>query len=149
MTTDTRFKELLATPLDKNANDRHNSGTITRTVHLKYNCYMSVNSKSPDAFVRFVTGAPFPMVMLAFDWTLDNLVRFCTPSTSFSILGINPTFSLGDFDLTVTTYRHMLLTSKDDVRKHPTLIGPLFVHVKKLLKHIISLCLPWLAENQN
>ena len=95
-------------------------------------CKESESSKLPDAFVWIVTGAPFPMMMLAFDWTLDDLVRFCTPSTSFSILGIDPTFSLGDFDVTVTTYRHLLLTAKDDVRKHPTLIGPLLVHVKKI-----------------
>ena len=107
-------------------------------------CKESESFKSPDAFVRIVTGVPFPMMMLAIDWTLDDLVRFCTPSTSFSILGINPTFSLGDFDVTVTTYRHLLLTAKDDVCKHPTLIGPLFVHVKKIFKHIISLRLPWL-----
>ena len=69
--------------------------------------------------------------MLAFDWTLDDLVGFCTSSTSFSILGIDLTFNLGAFDVTVTTYRHLLLTTKDDVCKHPTLIGPLFVHVKK------------------
>ena len=36
------------------------------------------SSKSPDSFVRIVTGAPFPMMMLAFDWMLEDLVRFCT-----------------------------------------------------------------------
>ena len=88
-------------------------------------------SKLPNAFVRIVTGAPFPMMTLAFDWTLEDLVRFCTSSTSFSILGIDPTFSLGAFDVTVTTYRHLLLTAKDIAHKHPVLIGPLFVHVKR------------------
>ena len=94
-------------------------------------CKEGESSKSPDSFVRIVTGAPFPMMMLAFDWTLEDLVRFCTPSAAFSILGIDPTFSLGAFDVTVTTYRHLLLTTKDDIHKHPVLIGPLFVHVKK------------------
>ena len=94
-------------------------------------CKETESSKSPNSFVRIVTAAPFPMMMLAFDWTLDDLVRFCTPSTSFSILGIDPTFSLGAFDVTVTTYRHLLLTTKDDAHKHPTLFGPLFIHVKK------------------
>ena len=32
--------------------------------------------KSPDVFVRIVTGVPFPMMMLAFDWTLEDLIRF-------------------------------------------------------------------------
>ena len=94
-------------------------------------CKDGEGSKSPDAFVRIVTGAPFPMMVLAFDWTLDDIVRFCTSTTSFSILGVDPTFNLGAFDVTVTTYRHLLLTTKDDAHKHPVLIGPLFVHVKK------------------
>ena len=94
-------------------------------------CKEGESSKSPDSFVRIVTGAPFPMMMLGFDWTLEDLVRFCTSSAAFSILGIDPTFSLGAFDVTVTTYRHLLLTTKDDIHKHPVLIGPLFVHVKK------------------
>ena len=73
-------------------------------------CKEGESSKSPAAFVRIVTGAPFPMMMLSFDWTLEDLVRFCTSSTSCSILGVDPTFSLGAFGVTVTTYRHLLLT---------------------------------------
>ena len=46
-------------------------------------CKDGEGSKSPDAFVRIITGAPFPMMVLAFDWTLDDIVRFCTSSTSF------------------------------------------------------------------
>ena len=83
------------------------------------------------------------MMMLAFDLTLEDLVRFCTLSTSFSILGIDPTFSLGAFDLTVTTYHHLLLSAKDDIHKHPVLIGPLFVYVKKIFNHITFFHLCW------
>ena len=106
-------------------------------------CKEGESSESLDSFVKIVTGAPFPMMMLAFDWMLEDLVRFCTSYTSFSILGIDPTFSLGAFDVTVTTYRHLLLIAKDDIHKHPVLIGPLFVHVKKIFKHITFLHLCW------
>ena len=41
---------------------------------------------------------------------------------------MDPTFSLGDFDETVTTYCHLLLKFGG---KHPLMIGPLFVHVNK------------------
>ena len=81
-----------------------------------------------DAFVRVVNAAPYPMMVLAFDWMLDDLVRFCTVPGSFSVLSVDPTFSLGSFDVTVTTYRHLLLKSGE---KHPYMIGPLFVHLKK------------------
>ncbi len=72
-------------------------------------CKESQCQKSGDAFVRLVNGAPFPVMVLTYDWTLDDLVRFCTGSTEFSVLAIDPTFSLGEFDVTVTTYRHLLL----------------------------------------
>ena len=95
-------------------------------------CKEGESSKSPDAFVRVVTGTPYPMMVLAFDWTLNDLVRFCASSLNvFSPLGINPTFSLGSFDVTVTTYRHLLLTKQRHALAHPVLFGPLFVHVKK------------------
>ena len=94
-------------------------------------CKEGESSKSPDAFVRIVTGAPYPMMVLAFDWVLNNLVRFCASSTTLSPLGIDPTFNLGSFDVTVTTYRHLLLTKQGNVSTHPVLFGPLFIHVKK------------------
>ena len=94
-------------------------------------CKEGEGGKSSNAFVRIVTGAPYPMMLLAFDWTLDDIVRFCTPLSGFSIMGIDPTFNLGAFDVTVTTYRHLMLTAQLNTRKHPVFIGPLFVHVKK------------------
>ena len=86
--------------------------------------------KGKDQFVRVVNAAPFPMMMLAYDYMLNDLERFCTNQRRFSILGVDPTFSLGDFDVTVTTYHHLMLSSKTN-SKQPTMIGPLFVHVKK------------------
>ena len=74
-------------------------------------CKEGESSKSPDAFVRLVSAAPYPMMMLAFDWMLDDLVRFCTEPNNFSILGVDATFNLGAFDVTVTTYHHLLLTT--------------------------------------
>lgn len=94
-------------------------------------CKGGEGGKSSNAFVRIVTGAPYPMMLLAFDWTLDDIVRFCTPESGFSVMGIDPTFNLGAFDVTVTTYRHLLLTVQPNACKHPVFIGPLFVHVKK------------------
>lgn len=94
-------------------------------------CKESEGKRNQDAFVRLVNAAPFPMMVLSFDWTLDDLVRFCTEPTKFSILGVDPTFSLGEFEVTVTTYQHLMLRRKDDDTKTPTMIGPLFVHLKK------------------
>ena len=94
-------------------------------------CKEGESSKSENAFVRVVNAAPYPMMLLAFDWMLDDLVRFCTVPGNFSVLSVDPTFSLGSFDVTVTTYSHLMLNLKDKKLKHSTMIGPPFIHVRK------------------
>lgn len=87
-------------------------------------------SKNP--FVRMVNAAPYPMMLIATDYSLDDLVRFCTSSKNFSILGVDPTFSLGNFDVTVTTYRHLLLRPQGNVTgSSPVMFGPMLIHVRK------------------
>lgn len=85
-------------------------------------------------FVRTVTGAPDYMVILSSDCTLDNLVRFCAYPLSPSVLTFDPTFSLGLFDVTVTTYKHSLLVFRNPREHsscHPNLIGPMLIHQRK------------------
>ena len=43
---------------------------------------------------------------------------------------IDPTFSLGDFDITVITYRHSLLISRQ-AGQPPAIVGPILIHYKK------------------
>ena len=88
--------------------------------------------KGGNGFIKMVNAAPFPMMVMAHDYSLDDLVRFCTSSNGFSILGVDPTFNLGEFDVTVTTYRHLLLQHhRDPEGKSPVMLGPMFVHVRK------------------
>ena len=77
-------------------------------------CKESEGKNAPEAFVRIVNAAPFPMMVLAFDWTLDDLVRFCTNASEFCVLGFDSTFHLGLFDVTVTTYQHNYVPAKED-----------------------------------
>ena len=67
---------------------------------------------------------------MAVDSQLDDLVRFCTNENNFGILTIDPTFSLGPFDVTVITYRHLILECRR-TNNHPAFIGPVMVHFKK------------------
>ena len=85
---------------------------------------------STGMFVRETRASPEPAFVLARDRQLDDLVRFCTNPSVFSILTVDPTFNLGAFDVTPTTYRHLLLES---VRSGspPVLIGPTMVHYHK------------------
>ena len=56
---------------------------------------MMMCKESMKDFVRIVPGAPDYMVVLSFDRTLDNLVRFRANSKLPNILTFDPTFNLG------------------------------------------------------
>ena len=57
-------------------------------------------------FVRGIRAVPDPAIAVADDCQLIDINRFCTLSSEFRILTVEPTFSLGEFDeplsLTVT-----------------------------------------------
>ena len=84
--------------------------------------------KKNEAFVRIVSCAPEPMTVLASDWTLNDLDRFCT-TEQCTVLCIDPTFNLGDFDVTITTYRHPILVNSSG--NHPIMMGPVMIHKQK------------------
>lgn len=67
---------------------------------------------SGNKFVRDVKTYPEPAVVVASEQQLSDIERFCCNPEMFSILTVDPTFSLGDFDVTPTTYRHLMLRSK-------------------------------------
>ena len=70
-------------------------------------------------FVHAIQAAPDPAVVIANDYKLNDLNRFCTSSSEFGILTVDPTFTLGDFDVTPVTYHHFLLETKI----HPSIFG--------------------------
>ena len=84
-----------------------------------------------DQFICSVQAAPEPTCVLASDYQLNDIDRFCTNPQQFSILGIDPTFNLGDFAVTVTTYRHLMLQSRR-TGQQAIMIGPMFAHQKKM-----------------
>ena len=63
------------------------------------------------AFIRSVNVDSSPSCVLALDSQLHNLKRFCTDPTAFCVLGIDPTFNLGKFFVTITTYTCLILQS--------------------------------------
>ena len=82
-----------------------------------------------DAFVRDIKAAPDPQCVLFFDWQLKGLVRFCTDSRRFSILTADTTYNLGEFYVTPTTYKHLMLVNSS--QQHPVMAGPIFIHQRK------------------
>ena len=87
---------------------------------------------SNNQFIRDVKTLrePAAAIIVCYDRQLDDLVRFCTNNDEFGILTIDPTFSLGDFDVTIITYRHLLLHSKR-TGKPPVFVRPVLVHYRK------------------
>lgn len=81
-------------------------------------------------FIRAVNAAPEPAVVVATNQQLQDLARFCTSPFEFSVLTVDPTFSLGEFDVTLITFQHLLLQSKR-FKQPPVLAGPVCIHFKK------------------
>ena len=92
-------------PLCAEANDLY---TIMLQAHLE-----DTNAK----FARDIKAYPEPAIILANERQLNDVARFCCNPFEFSVLTVDPTFSLGDFDVTPTTYRHLLLLSNRSGRK--------------------------------
>lgn len=80
-----------------------------------------------SAYIRKVQSAPEPIVILGTNEQLDDLVSFCTNSEHFGITSIDPTFDLGPFSVTTTTYEHLLLIGHHG-GMHPVMIGPMMIH---------------------
>ena len=86
------------------------------------------NAEKCDVFVQDVTCAPEPMSVLCTQQQLNDIERFCCDPFDCSIF--DPTFNLGEFNVTPTVYRHMLLKNVK-TGKSPLLLGPMFVHYRK------------------
>ena len=57
-------------------------------------------------------------------------LRFCTSDIDFSYLSVDPTFNFGNFSVTPTSYRNLLLKSRK-TGKTPVFIGSTFIHHTK------------------
>ena len=101
-----------------------------------------------EKFIRDVKAYPEPAIVLASEQQLFDLDRFCCNAAQFSILTVDPTFSLGDFDVTPTTYRHLLLCSKR-TSKPPVMLGPTVIHYRKNFSTYKFLASCMLAQNRN
>ena len=80
-------------------------------------------------FARDIKAYPEPAILLASQRQLNDVSIFCCDSFEYSVLTVDPTFSLGDFDVTPTTYRHLL--ERNRTGKPPVMIGPTLIHYRK------------------
>ena len=75
------------------------------------------------AFLREVKCAPEPACFLGNNRQINDIARFCTDPTEFRPIYVDATFNLGQFNVTIISYKHLLLENRRD-GKHPTLVGP-------------------------
>lgn len=87
-------------------------------------CKEGQGKGADQAFVRIVTSAPEPMSVLCTNSQLFDTHRFCTDACTSYPLSIDPTFDLGDFSVTVTSYCNLMLKSF----KNPVMLGPMMMH---------------------
>lgn len=89
------------------------------------------SSRKGEEFVREVCGAPDPRCILVDEWQMLDVVALCcsTERPANMILGIDPTFNLGEFYVAFSVYRHPGLVNKHG--RHPLMLGPVLVHTRK------------------
>ena len=100
-----------------------------------------------DQFVREVKLAPEPCVVMGMDYQIEDLDAFCTQPDYHCVLGVDPTFDLGNFNLTVTTYKQLQLVKSSG--ESPTIVGPLFLHYRKTFSCYHSFSSGLLGLNKN
>ena len=74
-----------------------------------------------SAFIRDVRTAPEKSVFESSDNQLHDIERFCAGNYCWSILGVDPTFNICDYYVTVSTYKHSLLV-KNGTNEHPVMV---------------------------
>ena len=84
----------------------------------------------PSGFLKEVTLSSTPSALLATQQQLENLVRFCCQSMQYSVMGVDATFNLGDFYVTIITYQNLLLRNPH-TSQPPVFIGPAFIHMER------------------
>ena len=106
-------------PVKSDADDLY---TIMLQAHLEHS--------TKDKFVREIKAFPEPAIVVATSQQLNDVARFCTDPQDYCVLTVDPTFCLGDFDVTPTTYRNLLLKCRK-TGHHPVMIGPTMIHYTK------------------
>ena len=91
-----------------------------------------------SAFIRDVRTAPEKSVFLSSDNQLHDIERFCAGNYCWSVLGVDPTFNICDYYVTVSTYKHSLLV-KNGTNEHPVMLGPILIHSHKTFDSYFSL----------
>lgn len=82
-----------------------------------------------DQFIESIWLVPDPTIVLFNTTQLNDLEQFCATPGKASMLGIDVTFNLGKFYVTLCTYQNFRVVNENG--KHPIMIGPTLIHSSK------------------
>ena len=131
--------EKVKNPADlANPKSLYNSKRSTSSVRTSSNdyddelsCIIDMAQNSLGHYVREVKQFPEPFVVLATDKQLQDLERFTCEENEHCQMSVDPTFKLGRFNVTPTTYRVLTLSTSASQTKFPIALGPLLIHYSK------------------
>ena len=105
-----------------------------------YNLLLECKKQGKNVtFIRDVKLAPEPSCVLATDRQLHDLARFCCNPFQYSPLTVDPTFNLGQYNVTIVTYKHLMLKNRRG-GGNPCLVGPVMIHSRKTRESYSQLC---------
>ena len=87
-------------------------------------------SKEEEKYIHGVTAWPEAMCIVDFSYQFHDILRFCSNPLQFYPLGIDTTFNLGEFYVTPTAYKSLILENAHN-EKSPTLVGPTLIHMSR------------------
>ena len=90
-----------------------------------------------NRFLRDVRSAPEFTMFMANERKVEDINKFCTDEESVSVLGVDTTFNIGQYYVTITTYRHLMLTNAFGVE--PVMLGPILLHQRKSFESYFKL----------
>ena len=112
-----RFAKKFSTSLSNTMQEESSSTFKCQALVVKF----KEESGSPD---RYIQSIPDPAIVLFNETQLNAIEQFCASSGKASMLGIDVTFNLGRFYVTLCTYQN-------ERGKHPIMVGPALIHCSK------------------
>lgn len=91
---------------------------------------MAAQESGDEKFTRGIAAWPEPICVLGCDYQFKDIARFCCREHEAYPLGLDTTFNLGEFYVTPTSYKNLLLYNVRD-GKPPLFIGPTLVHMTR------------------
>lgn len=83
-----------------------------------------------ESFIHGIAAWPEAMCILGLPYQFHDITRFCCGDVEFYPLCIDTTFNMGEFYVTPTTYKNLLLQNVRD-GKQPVFIGSTLVHMTR------------------